>query len=140
MPKSSIAIFTPISESRLSSMIMPSVWRMTWLSVISSSRLEASRPVSASTRVTMSRKALSLNWRADRLTAMRSAGSPRSCHSLAWRQPSRSTHSPMSLMRPVSSASGMKSPGITVPLSSVFQRTSASTALIFPDSRSICGW
>ena len=52
-------------------------------------------------------------------------------HSRAWRQPSRSTHSPISLMRPVSSASGMKSPGITMPVS-VFQRTSASTAMISP--------
>jgi hypothetical protein len=34
----------------------------------------------------------------------------------------------------------MKSPGITVPLSSVCQRTSASTAMISPLSRLICGW
>ncbi len=65
---------------------------------------------------------------------------PLSCHSRAWRQPSRSTHSPISLMRPVSSASGMKSAGITVPLSSVTQRTSASTAITSPLSRLICGW
>ena len=110
-----MASCTPISESWPSSEIMPAVSRITWLSVISSSSSVGSIPVSDSTRVTMSRKPRSANWRADRLIAMRRRGSPRSSHSRAWRQPSRSTHSPSSLIRPVSSASGMKSPGMTRP-------------------------
>src|SRR5436309_2221829 len=54
-----MASCTPISESLCSSWIMPSVLRITWLSVISGSRELAGKPVSATTRVTLSRKPLS---------------------------------------------------------------------------------
>ena len=51
-----------------------------------------------------------------------------------------STHSPIGMMSPVSSASGMKSPGGIVPCSGRCQRIRASTLRISPELRSTHGW
>ena len=55
-------------------------------------------------------------------------------------QASRSTHSPIGMMRPVSSAQAMNSPGMTRPRVGWFQRSSASKPVIRSLSRSITGW
>ena len=64
----------------------------------------------------------------------------RSCRSLAYVHASCSTQRPIATIRPVSSASGMKSSGGTMPRSGWIQRISASTPEIRPDSSSITGW
>ena len=57
----------------------------------------------------------------------------------AWRQPSRSTHRPIGMISPVSSASGMNWSGGIIPRSGWRQRSSASTprdaAVVDPDDR-----
>jgi hypothetical protein len=62
------------------------------------------------------------------------------CHSRAWRQDSRSTHSPIDRINPDSSANGMKSAGLTSPRVGWFQRSSASTLLMRPVATSLFGW
>ena len=56
------------------------------------------------------------------------------------RHASRRTHAPSAAIRPLASASGMKSNGGTTPRSGWCQRTSASTPRISPVARSIWGW
>ena len=65
---------------------------------------------------------------------------PGFCHSRAWRHASRSTKRPMATIRPVSSASGTNSDGITVPRAAWFQRTSASAATASPVASATIGW
>ncbi len=55
------------------------------------------------------------------------------------RHTSRSTQRSMATIRPVSSATGMNSPGNSPP-SGCCQRTSASKPVIRPVSRSTIGW
>ena len=64
------------------------------------------------------------NWTEETLTATRMS----SGQVVAWRQASWITQSPIGTIRPVSSASGMKSAGETRPRSGWFQRISASNA------------
>ena len=68
------------------------------------------------------------------------ASGPTGCNACPRRHASRSTHDPIGTMRPVSSASGMKSSGITRPRVGWFQRTSASNPSISPLARWITGW
>ena len=58
----------------------------------------------------------------------------------ARRQASSSTNSPIGTISPVSSASGMNSPGATTPRSGCRQRTSASAATTSPSARRAIGW
>ena len=60
------------------------------------------------------------------------AGRASRCHSRAWRHASRRIRRPIGAIRPVSSASGMKSPGSTSPRRGWNQRASASTATTRP--------
>jgi hypothetical protein len=61
------------------------------------------------------------------------------CQTLAWRAASRSAHSDSGTIRPVSSASGMKSPGGTSTPPRC-QRISASTPTMRAERTSILGW
>ncbi len=57
-----------------------------------------------------------------------------------WYAISFTTQSPMCSMTPISSASGMKSPGGTIVPSGSTQRMRASTPIIRPESSSTTGW
>ena len=57
----------------------------------------------------------SWNWRAETLTAMRTAGSPSRRHAAAWAQAVSSTHRPIGSISPVASATEMNSIGGTMP-------------------------
>jgi len=74
------------------------------------------------------------------LTAIRCRLTPCACQLLACWQAVRKTHSPIGIIKPVSSASGMKSTGDTDPSSGLCQRNNASTPLICPLGKSSCGW
>ena len=79
------------------------------------------------------------NSRFGRLTAIVSAKPKPSCQTRAWRAASRSAHSLSGTISPVSSASGMKSPGGTsTPLRR--QRISASTPTMRTLRASTLGW
>ena len=81
-----------------------------------------------------------MNCAGDRLTAICSGAAQEA----ASRQASRNIHSPISTIRPLSSAIGMKSPGDTKPRTGCSQRASASkpitslSATVAPDAA--CGW
>ena len=77
-------------------------------------------------RYTFLTRSLEASCRADTFTATRRGGNPSCCQALHCRQASRNTHSPIELMSPHSSASGMKSSGMIVPCSGCCQRMSAS--------------
>ena len=59
---------------------------------------------------------------------------------LSWRTASETTQSPISTMRPVSSATGMKSSGWIMPMLGCAQRSNASTPTTAQVSRSTIGW
>src|SRR5690349_3205121 len=99
---------------------------MTMLSVISTSRHSGAMPLAESASRTESSSAFWRNCAAERFTATRKTGSERSCQVRHWRHASRSTQPPSGTMSPVSSASGMKSPGATMPRWGCCQRKSAS--------------
>ncbi len=80
------------------------------------------------------------NCAADRLTETLMSPSPWSCHTLICAHTLSSTHSPMALTRPYSSASGMKRFGGTLPSTGLSQRSSASAPSITPVRKHICGW
>ncbi|MOA05865.1 hypothetical protein D3C78_1254750 [compost metagenome] len=127
MPKSSIDSFTPSAFSSPSSSTASCGFCISMLSVISRSSRAGSSPVLASTSATSCSRLCCSNWRADRLTASRGMASPCASHAIIWRQASRSTQAPIGLIRPVSSASGMKRAGDTSPRCGWRQRISAST-------------
>ena len=81
--------------------------------------------------------------RVDR-SAPRAAQPPgRSCpgaQARSWLQASSSTHAPMGMIRPLSSATEMKRSGATSPCSGWFQRMSASTPTATARATSITGW
>ncbi len=109
-------------------------------SVTSSCSRSGSSPVSCRMSATMLTMLPRSNCLTDRLTAILGTCSPASCQRTIWRQASYNTHLPNWLMKPVSSASGMKRTGGTKPSSGWFQRTSASTPTRRPVSISTCGW
>ena len=109
MPTPSAAIWSIASRaSPAPSTITPSV--------TSSSTSVGSTPVSWMRRRRRSTNDERDSWFAETLTAMRS-GRPSACHARAWRSASRSTHSPIGTISPVSSAMGMNSTGEMVPRS-----------------------
>ena len=79
------------------------------------------------------------SWSGDTLTAT-SGLSPSASHATIWRHAASSTHSPSSWIRPLLSATGMKSPGGIIPSSGSFQRSSASTPTVSPPASSTSGW
>ena len=91
-------------------------------SVISSSSRAAEMPAEAIALVTMAGSAGFANWIGDTLTATRTF----SGHIAASAQAVRSTHSPIASISPHSSATGMKSAGLTAPRVGWFHRNSAS--------------
>ncbi|MNT46551.1 hypothetical protein D3C72_1832040 [compost metagenome] len=109
-------------------------------SVTSSCRRCGSRPVSFNMAATMPAMLPRSNCFTDRLTAIFGTYKPCACQRIIWRHASSSTHLPSWLMKPLSSASGMKRAGGTRPSSGWFQRTSASTPTRRPVSISTCGW
>lgn len=71
---------------------------------------------------------------------MVSSGKPACCQRMAWAQASRSTHSPIGTIRPLSSAAAMKRPGSNNSSGPRCQRSKASTPTTRPLASSICGW
>ena len=132
-----------VTPSPLSS---ASTWQVYWSfcmsadSVISISKSDGSRPVAASTRQIDCFTSCRLKWYGERLTATRTGGRLASCHALACRQAVRMTQSVSSTIRPLSSASRMNRSGARSPILGCIQRTSASTLLTLPESRSTFGW
>ena len=105
-------------------------------SVISISSRLAGRPDSASASRTTATTLPRRNWIGDRLTATRTSSGQRAHSMQAW----RSTQSPISTIRPISSATGMNSAGEIMPRSGCGQRSSASQV----EMRLVCmlnsGW
>ena len=98
--------------------------------MISSRRWTGSRPVRARISATEAARSRWATWRAERLTETSSGRSSGrcSCHSRIWRQAVSWTQRPIGSIRPLSSATGMNSPGSSWPRFGWFQRTSASSA------------
>ena len=100
----------------------------------------AGRPLVASACSSVEAKSDWMSSRADMLTcSSKSAGSrgrweAMSCAAV------RSTHSPTLRIRSDSSATGMKTPGGTMPRVGLFQRTRASAPTMLPVARSTTGW
>ena len=140
MPKSSSDSDTPIARSS-------AIWASTavespimTLSVSSTSSQRGARPLSCSAARTTVATLPALNWLAETFTATRTGARPAFCQAMLWKQAWRITHSPIGRIRPVSSASGMKSAGETWPISSLRQRSSASMPTTRSSMREICGW
>ena len=70
----------------------------------------------------------------------RSSAAKVSARRAAYLHASNRTQRPIGTIKPVSSASGMKSSGGMIPFSGSNQRISASTPVIFPVGSSITGW
>ena len=139
MPKSSIEISTPISLRRCSDGITFCRSRISPVSVISSWIARCGTPYNDTAWWMCSTRSDRSNKRLGRLTATESEKPKLTSQALAWRAASRTAHSDSGTIRPVSSASGMKSPGGTsVPLR--FQRISASTPTMRAARTSILGW
>ena len=81
-----------------------------------------------------------VTWRGERLTETLSGRALTRFHCAASAQARRRTRSPMARIAPLSSATGMNSPGETSPRSGWFQRTSASTPMTAPPSSVTIGW
>jgi len=80
------------------------------------------------------------NWTADRFTAITIGGRPASIQALSCCTAVRMTQLPMAMIWPLFSASGMNSPGATMPSCGCFQRSSASTPTTRLPSIDNCGW
>ena len=106
------------------------------VSVISSSSRSGGRPDAARLRITVPDRSALRNCTSERLTAtLMSAG-----HFTASAQAALSTHSPICVIRPVSSASGMNLSGKIKPLVGCRQRISASAPQIWRVLVSMIGW
>ncbi|OLT09512.1 hypothetical protein BJF78_30640 [Pseudonocardia sp. CNS-139] len=128
MPKSSIAIRTPMSASARSASSGSPVVAMKSLSVSSSCSARAGQPVSARIRATSWTTPGSRTCRAARLTLTnRSAPGCWARQPAACRHASSSTQRPSGTISPVSSATGMNRSGPSRSPSGRTQRTSAST-------------
>jgi hypothetical protein len=136
VPKSSMAMRTPSARSWNRVFRVASLSWSSTLSVISSSSRSGASPDAAKARMTTWTKPVLRNWTGDRLTATRMwSGQLR-----AAKHASRKAHSPSCMMKPISSASGMNSPGGINPLSGWRQRISASTPQMVSVPRSTTGW
>ena len=132
VPKSSIVMRTPRFLIALNTSAAASGLDMTVFSENSSSRYLGSMPDSANAVLILADAFFRWNCRADTLTATPIGGSPASCHALFWAHASRSTHSLMGTIRPVSTARGRNSSGNIKPSSGCRQRTSASAPSMAP--------
>jgi len=94
---------------------------------------------SASSRRTISATFPAISCRGETLTETTSDGERRR-HDAACRHASPITHSPSSLIAPVSSASGMNSAGPTSPRVGWSQRRSASQPTMEPVASEAKGW
>ena len=142
VPKSSIASCTDIHLSFCSVAEAPSKFSTTALSVSSRIREPGSNPVSRKADSTSSMRLASWSWRAETLTLI---DSPAACgrsdrQRASCRHTSCNTQRPIGRMSPVSSATGMNSPGGTRVPSGRRQRTSASTPTIWLPSNHLMGW
>jgi hypothetical protein len=108
-------------------------------SVSSSSSRCGGRPAVESSRCTREMKSGCWNCSADTLMETGSS-TPRVRQEAAWRTACDSTQSPMAMMKPLSSATGMNSDGDTSPSTGSPQRISASAPVAAPVCRSSCGW
>ena len=99
-------------------------------------------PVSASTSATTRAKPGSASCRAETFTLIRTgAAAPCSlCQPTKRAHAVRRIHSPSSTIRPLRSATGMKSTGLTNPRTGCCQRTSDSTYRVRPSGRLTMGW
>ncbi|MEZ5133687.1 MAG: hypothetical protein R2699_01145 [Acidimicrobiales bacterium] len=142
MPKSSTAMRTPRPRNRCSVSSDASTSSISTLSVISSSRRAGGMPVASRMARTSSTSEGWPSWRPDRLTDTCSGRCPGSAasHRRAWTQACSITHRPMPTISPVSSATPMNSLGWRSPRSGCSQRSSASTPLMAPVTRSTTGW
>ena len=140
VPKSSSDRLSPRALSWPTISVTRATFRITVLSVSSSSSRCGSIPLAPSSRSIRPGSAGLWKWLAARLTATLTSGTPARCQVSSWAITSASTHSPMATMRPVSSAMGMNTPGGTRPMPGRFQRTSASRPTISPETRLTCGW
>jgi hypothetical protein len=112
------------------------------VSVTSSPSIDGARPESFSARRTTVLTPPADSCLPDRLTQVTnwSGSSPSRSHSAVCSQAARSANSPSGRIRPVVSATGMKSPGMTSPRVGDCQRTSASTPTVIELSSEISGW
>ena len=107
MPKSSSTMVMPMALNCRSAGRHSAADSISAVSVISSSSRSGGSPVSANTRITMPGKSVLRNCTSDRLTAtLTSAGQV-----AASVQAARNTQSPICVIKPVSSASGMNKSG-----------------------------
>ncbi len=109
-------------------------------SLISSSNMAGSSPVSCRIAATWAGYSASANCRPETLTAMRCTARPSARQVLACRQAVRSTQVPIGSIRPVSSATGRNSALLTTPSSALLQRSTASIPETLAVRTSNCGW
>jgi len=115
-------------------------FRITPRSESSSSRRDASTPVSSRLSRTTRARSSRTSWQSETLTATRQEGRPCFCHDSICRQAARSTHLPIATMSPASSASGTNSEGGTSPSSGLSSGRSASAARTREEDPSTSGW
>ncbi len=108
-------------------------------SVISSSSRSAGTPSRSSVSATSSGRFTSRRSRPLTLTAT-ATSSPASRQARHWRTDASSTIRVSGRIRPVCSASGRKTSGVSSPRVGCCQRTSASARTMWPVRRSACGW
>ena len=135
-----MAMEMPISFSSLSRLMAFSGLSMMTLSVISSSRHDGWRPVSPRIPRMLSVRLSCVNCRHEMLTEILICANPASCQALACVQAFLSTHSPIGMISPVSSASGMNVSGRISPFCGCCQRIRASTPTILPVVVLTRGW
>ena len=106
--------------------VMSSESPRTLVSVTSSTSRTGTHPVNATAVRTSSHREASWSWRPEMLTDMMSREGAADSHWAACSHARSSTQRPSGMMKPVSSASGMKRSGGTRPRVGWFQRTRAS--------------
>ena len=110
------------------------------LSVSSISNRLGSSPDCSGVRLTTSNTSWRLNCRGETFTDNCSDGRPSFSQAFVCSQAVLRSHSLTGMIKPVSSATGMKSFGKTNPRSGCCQRNSASQPVIRADARSKIGW
>ena len=112
------------------------------LSVISSDNMDGSTLDARIASRTISRLVGRRSCSADRFTASsgQSAAPWRRVNARSSASACSNAHVPMATIIPVSSATGMKSPGSTIPWSSRCHRRSASAPTTRPSARRTMGW
>ncbi len=142
MPKSSMAIRTPMSLRAWSALIGRPADPISADSVSSSCSSPGSSSHSARIRATSDTRSESQTCRTATLTLTNRGGSPgwSSCHRRACRQAVRRIHRPSGTMDPSSSASPTKRFGESIPNWGWSHRTSASTPRTRPSDIPTSGW